>query len=256
MADTAHVVEHTARTLTDHLPVLQVLIPFMAAPTIVFLGSKRLAWGLAFLATAASFVVSIMLMLAVKEGNFVAYTMGGWAPPLGIEYRIDAANAFVLLLISSIGTVVLPFAYPSVKDEIRSRDHTLFYACWMLCYTGLLGMVATGDAFNVFVFLEISSLSTYVLVAQGAARDRRALTAAYDYLIMGTIGATFFVIGLGMLYMADVPIAPVAAKGLHICALCGDGVLVCNSDQSGFVRRYALRLFRLQPRFFIQLKHA
>ena len=72
----------------------------------------------------------------------------------------------------------------------------------MLCFTGLLGMVATGDAFNVFVFLEISSLSTYVLVAQGASKDRRALTAAYDYLIMGTIGATFFVIGLGMLYMA------------------------------------------------------
>jgi multicomponent Na+:H+ antiporter subunit D len=54
----------------------------------------------------------------------------------------------------------------------------------------------------VFVFLEISSLSTYVLIAQGSYRDKRALTAAYDYLIMGTIGATFFVIGLGLLYMA------------------------------------------------------
>jgi multicomponent Na+:H+ antiporter subunit D len=66
----------------------------------------------------------------------------------------------------------------------------------------LLGVAATGDAFNVFVFLEISSLSTYVLIAQGSYRDKRALTAAYDYLIMGTIGATFFVIGLGLLYMA------------------------------------------------------
>jgi multicomponent Na+:H+ antiporter subunit D len=70
----------------------------------------------------------------------------------------------------------------------------------MLCLTGLMGVVITGDAFNVFVFLEISSLSTYVLVAQGAGRDKRALTAAYDYLIRGTFGATFFVIGLGMLY--------------------------------------------------------
>ena len=60
----------------------------------------------------------------------------------------------------------------------------------------------TGDAFNVFVFLEISSLSTYVLIAQGSHRDKRALTAAYNYLIMGTIGATFFVIGIGFLYMA------------------------------------------------------
>ncbi len=202
MADTAVVAEHTLRTFKDHLPVLQVLVPFCTAPLIVLLGSRRLAWPLAFIASATALVISIMLMWEVREGGYVAYTLGGWAPPLGIEYRVDAANAFVLLLISAIGTVVLPYAYISIKDEIKARDHTLMYACWMLCFTGLLGMVVTGDAFNVFVFLEISSLSTYVLVAQGAGRDRRALTAAYDYLIMGTIGATFFVIGLGMLYMA------------------------------------------------------
>lgn len=202
MANIAHVAEHTMRSLIDHLPLLQVLVPFCAAPIIVLIGSRRLAWPLAFIASVISLIISIILMLSVREGGYITYSLGGWAPPLGIEYRIDATNAFVLTLISMIGAVVLPFAYTSVKDEIRTRDHSLFYACWMLCFTGLLGMVATGDAFNVFVFLEISSLSTYVLVAQGASKDRRALTAAYDYLIMGTIGATFFVIGLGMLYMA------------------------------------------------------
>ena len=64
-----------------------------------------------------------------------------------------------------------------------------------------MGIVITGDAFNAFVFLEISSLSTYVLVALGAHRDRRALTASYTYLVMGSIGATFFVIGIGLVYM-------------------------------------------------------
>lgn len=68
-----------------------------------------------------------------------------------------------------------------------------------LCLAGLLGITITGDAFNAFVFLEISSLSSYVLIALG--RDRRALVAAYQYLIMGTIGATFFVIGVGLLYL-------------------------------------------------------
>ena len=60
-------------------------------------------------------------------------------------------------------------------------------------------MVLTNDAFNMFVFMEISSLASYVLVAMG--RDRRALLAAYQYLIVGTIGATFFVIGIGFLYL-------------------------------------------------------
>ena len=202
MASVAHIAEHSARDLIDHLPLLQVLVPFCTAPIIVLFGNRSLAWPLAFISSVISLIISVLLIISVREGGYISYTLGGWAPPLGIEYRIDATNAFVLMLISTISSVVLPFAYTSINDEIRSRDHSLFYACWMLCFTGLLGMVATGDVFNVFVFLEISSLSTYVLIAQGASKDRRALTAAFDYLIMGTIGATFFVIGLGMLYMA------------------------------------------------------
>ena len=71
-----------------------------------------------------------------------------------------------------------------------------------MALAGLLGVTITGDAFNVFVFLEISSISTYTIIAMGAGKDRRALTASYNYLILGTIGATFFVIGVGFLYMA------------------------------------------------------
>ena len=194
--------QHVAKTLMDHLPVLQVVIPLISAPLIVFIGNRKLAFFIAFAVSAVAFVIALLLLAQVADGSIISYHIGGWAPPLGIEYRIDALNAFVLMLISGIGTIVLPYAYESVKTEIPKRHHTLFYALFMLCLTGLLGMVATGDAFNVFVFLEISSLSTYVLVSMGASKDSRALTASYDYLIMGTIGATFFVIGLGLLYMA------------------------------------------------------
>jgi multicomponent Na+:H+ antiporter subunit D len=191
-----------ARTFSDHLPVLQVVVPLVTAPLIVFIGHRALAWPLAFVSSVIAFLISCMLLSRVIGGGFISYAIGGWAPPLGIEYRIDATNGLLLFLISGISMVVLPYAYTSIRSEMGDRNQTLFYACYMLCFTGLLGVVATGDAFNVFVFLEISSLSTYVLVAQGAGRDKRALTAAYDYLIMGTIGATFFVIGIGMLYMS------------------------------------------------------
>ena len=193
---------HVAMTLSDHLPILQILVPLVTAPLIVLIGSRRLTWSLAFIASVLSFGIAILLLMQVIDGSIITYQIGGWAPPLGIEYRVDAANAFVLLLVTGISTLVLPYARESVKFEIPTKHHTLFYAAFMLCLTGLLGVTITGDAFNVFVFLEISSLSTYVLIAQGSYRDKRALTAAYDYLIMGTIGATFFVIGLGMLYMA------------------------------------------------------
>ena len=93
----------------------------------------------------------------------------------------------------------MPFARRSVAFEIEGDKQAWFYTMYLLCLTGLLGITITGDAFNAFVFLEVSSLSTYVLIAMG--RDRRALLASYQYLIMGTIGATFYVIGVGLLYL-------------------------------------------------------
>jgi multicomponent Na+:H+ antiporter subunit D len=184
-----------------HLPILQIVVPLIAAPLSAFCRRAGLAWYLAVAICAVSFAISIALLGRVMAEGPISYLLGSWAAPWGIEYRIDAFNAFVLMIISGIGVVVLPFARASVAAEIEPHNQALFYTAYLLCFTGLLGMVITGDAFNAFVFLEISSLSTYVLVALGANRNRRALTAAYSYLVMGTIGATFFVIGIGLIYM-------------------------------------------------------
>jgi multicomponent Na+:H+ antiporter subunit D len=185
-----------------HSPLLAIVIPLLAAPLCMMFGNKSVAFVISFLAAAASFALSVFMLLWVKDGTVLSYHMGGWAPPLGIEYRVDTANAFVLSIVSAIGMLALPYARTSITTEIHEKHHTLFYACFIMCFTGLMGVTITGDAFNIFVFLEISSLSTYTLVALGAEKDKRALSAAYDYLILGTIGATFFVIGLGFIYMA------------------------------------------------------
>ena len=191
----------TSLMLSEQLPILQVLVPFVVAPLIVVIGRREFAWPLAFMASLVAFVIATLLLLQVIDGGTLSYHIGGWAPPLGIEYRVDAASAFVLFLIAGISTIVLLFARGGLVVEVPLHNHTLFYALFLLCLTGLLGVVITADAFNVFVFLEISSLSTYVLIAQGCHRDKRALSAAFNYLIMGTLGATFFVIGIGFLYM-------------------------------------------------------
>jgi len=143
-------------------------------------------------------VVSIALLQQVMSTGTIVYEMGGWSAPWGIEYRVDKLNAFLLLIVTSISTVVLLAAHTSIEKEIPRHRHTLFYVLYLLSLAGLLGVVTTGDAFNVFVFLEISSLAAYSLIALG--EDRRALWAAYQYLIMGTIGATFILIGIGLMY--------------------------------------------------------
>ncbi len=187
--------------MAAHAPLLAVLVPLLAAPLAVLFGNRTVAFVISWFACLVSFVLSGYLALLVSDGAVLSYAIGGWAPPLGIEYRVDAANAFVMVIVSAIALVIFPYARTSIETEIDRSSHTLFYACMMLCFTGLMGVTVTGDAFNIFVFLEISSLSTYVLVALGAKKDRRALSAAYDYLVLGTIGATFFVIGLGLIYM-------------------------------------------------------
>ncbi len=186
----------------EQLPALPIITPLLLAPITILLPKGRVSW---LWATAISWLVFFFcanLLYQVYLNGPISYELGNWAPPIGIEYRVDLANALLLFLVSGIGSLVFPYSYHSIMAEIDERQSPTFFAALLLCMTGLLGVTITGDAFNVFVFLEISSLSTYALVALGARRDRRALTAAFNYLVMGTIGATFFVIGIGLLYQA------------------------------------------------------
>jgi multicomponent Na+:H+ antiporter subunit D len=185
--------------VAEHLPALQVVVPLVAAPLTVLLRGRRLAYLLVLLAAWAAFAIAIALWLQVDAHGTVSYAIGSWAPPWGIEYRVDRLSSFMLVLVSGIAAIVLPYSWTSIQRELPPEQQYLFYTMFALCLAGLLGIVITGDAFNIFVFLEISSLSTYVLIALG--RDRRALLAAYQYLILGTIGATFIVIGVGLLYL-------------------------------------------------------
>lgn len=185
--------------IADHLPILQVVVPLLSGPAIVLFRHRQVAWGIATLVSWVSLAISIGIAVQVAEGGTISYAIGNWAPPWGIEYRIDGLNAFVLVLVSLVGAVAMPYAHTSIAAELPLEQEYLFYALYCLCFTGLLGMAATGDAFNLFVFMEISSLATYVLIALG--RRRQALAAAYQYLLMGTIGATFYVIGVGLLYL-------------------------------------------------------
>ena len=188
--------------MMQHLPILQVVLPLLAAPIAAMLRGRDIAWGLSLLVTGAAFLISLVLFAEQRAlGATLVYELGGWPAPLGIVYVIDAASALVLPVITGLAFVATLAARQLVTAEIDARDHALFYAAWLLTIAGMLGQVTTGDAFNIFVFLEISSLSAYALVAMGAGRDRRALPAAFNYLILGTVGATFYVIGVGLLYM-------------------------------------------------------
>jgi len=185
--------------VSQNLPALLVVVPMLLAPIAALLNRSGPAWVVAAGGSWFAFGAAVQLLRRVMTEGVIVYSLGGWAAPIGIEYRIDMVSAFVTVIVTSIAAVGMIYARVSVADEISEDRHALFYAAFLLNVCGLLGIAITGDVFNVFVFLEISSLSAYSMIALG--HDRRALTAAFQYLIMGSVGATFIVIGIGLLFV-------------------------------------------------------
>ena len=186
--------------MTDQLPALIIVAPLLGAFLTPVIGWRHRhlcrPWALMMLAVPLYAAVGSLLRV-VNSGPF-GYNLGGWAPPWGIEYRIDHLSALMLVLIAAIGLFATINAKLGVSIEMRGKE-SHFYTLLLLQITGLLGIVITGDLFNVFVFLEISSLSGYGLIAHG---EDGAPMATFNYIIIGTIGASFYLLGVGYFYMA------------------------------------------------------
>ena len=186
--------------LTKNLPILVVLCPLITSLFVVLIPNIFFSWILTTLSTFLTFLFSILLYQEIQIHSHISYALGKWMPPIGIEYIIDKVAIIPIIIISGISFIATIFAYKIMPEEIEKKSISKVYSLWLLAIAGLLGLVTTGDAFNLFVFLEISSLASVALVAMGAQKDKQALVAAYNYLIIGAVGATLYVIGVGLLY--------------------------------------------------------
>lgn len=181
-------------------PALAIVIPLIFAFFTLLLGwwRKGLCYPITLVALSISFLASLHTLNAVITTGTIHYHLGNWDPPWGIEYVVDHLNGFVLVIISCISFVVAVYSKRSVKQELPEKI-VFFYTAYLLLVTGLLGIIVTGDMFNLYVFLEIASLAAYALIAIG---EDGAPLASFRYVIMGTIGACFYLLGVGYLYIA------------------------------------------------------
>jgi multicomponent Na+:H+ antiporter subunit D len=186
--------------VANNAPALQVAVPMILAVFCVLSRCAKTSFLVTVIACSFCLLNATYLFESTSTGEIISYHMGGWPPPIGIEYSIDMLNSFMILIVSFFSIVILPFAYRSIESEIDKKKVNVFYCLYLLCFAGLLGILSTNDIFNIYVFLEISSLTTYTLISMG--RDRRALSAAFSYLILGTIGATLILIAIGLLYVS------------------------------------------------------
>lgn len=207
--------------IEQQLSILLVVLPLLAAPIIAVINRSSIAWAMTLSVTVCCLIMSVWMLSGVVDGSVIHYELGGWAPPWGIEYRIDTLNGLVALIVCGIAAATALYAKRSVEQEIPKHQIPMFYCAFLLCFLGLLGICLTGDIFNLFVFLEVSSLSSYALIAMG--RNRKALNASFHYLMLGTLGATFFLIGVGLAYgatgtlnMADLSVRLPQAVDTHL----------------------------------------
>ena len=185
--------------IIDHLPVLTVVIPLIAGFLTPIVGwiDRRLCWYWVMLTMFAVLLMTSSNLYTVITSGTIHYHLGGWTPPIGIEYVIDLLNGFVCIIIAFIGLMVGIYSIESITKELPNKIIP-FYSIFLLLVTGLMGMTITGDIFNFYVFLEISSLTAYALIAMGDRGD--GVVASFNYLIMGTVAASFILLGIGYLY--------------------------------------------------------
>ena len=122
--------------LAQHLPALQVILPLISAPLAILFRRAGPAFLIVTAAAWLSFAIAIALFLQVDASGLISYPMGNWQPPWGIEYRLDRLNSFMLVLVSGMAAVVLPYARGSIEREIPHESHYMFYAMLGLCLTG------------------------------------------------------------------------------------------------------------------------
>jgi multicomponent Na+:H+ antiporter subunit D len=185
--------------MSQHYPALIVIVPLLSAFLVSMAGwlKRELCFPIAVAALSAAALSSVGLLFRVLEEKVVLYKLGGWEPPWGIAYRVDHLNALVLTAVSLVALISLVATHRNVEREFPGKIGA-FYTLYILFVTGLLGIVVTGDAFNLYVLLEIASLTGYGLIAMG---EDRAPLAALNYVYMGTIGACLYLLGIGYLYI-------------------------------------------------------
>ncbi len=168
------------------------------------MGNRKVCWPIGVLCMTGSFVAGVFTLLQAIDSpdHEVSYVFGGWIIDsfprgVGIEFRADLMAALITLIVLGVGLCVAVYAKLPVEQETPDKEH-FFYPLFLLQITGLAGICMTGDAFNLYVLIEVAALTGYGLIAMGG---KRAAAATFNYVILGTIGASLYLLGVGYLYI-------------------------------------------------------
>ncbi len=181
----------------QYLPLL-IALPLFIATALIFITSKKLNYYITLLTFACLFIISFSIML---NYNFVPikYNIGNFAPPFGIELQLNGLNLLFICLISFISFCIGIWNYKFLVLPTINIPIHIINSIFIICLSGYIGMLLTNDMFNLFVFLEIVSICTYILISLG--EKKQSFLTSFNYLLVGSLATTFYMFGIGIFYI-------------------------------------------------------
>jgi len=182
--------------VTDSLLAVLIVLPIVASvvPLVASLRYDEVGWYVAFVAVVAETVVAALVARSFLIQGTLRHELGGVSMPYGIELVLDGFSLPVVVLVAVVALGVLAYTYSA------GPRNNAFYSAYLLLTGGLMGVAVTGDVFNMYVFLEITGLTAYTLVASKG--DGKSAYAALKYMLIGTVGASLYLIGVGYAFVA------------------------------------------------------
>ena len=186
--------------MNDQLPALVFLVPLMTAISLPIIGLNHRDWcrSLALGALLTMVVLAIANAFVVFTQGPIHYAFSGWVPPIGIEWVADGLSSVMMVALTLLALIIMIYGRTTSPANLGGRV-VYYYTLILLLISALTGIVFAGDLFNIFVFLEVAALSSYGLVGLAGGR---ALVAAFRYLILGTLAASLYLLGVGYFYAA------------------------------------------------------
>ncbi len=193
-------------------PVLFIAIPLLAAFVIPLVGYlwKELVRLIPGLVLAYLLILSISLMGYVMEHGTIVQQIAGWAPPWGINLVFSPLTGLLTTIMVFIGFVIWVYSYRF--KNVDFEEGKKYFILFLMLVTGSVGIVLTGDIFNQFVFIEITSIAGYALTAFYRGRD--SAEASFKYLMIGSLSSMFLLLAVALIYsqLGTLNMADIASK--------------------------------------------
>ncbi len=184
-----------------HIPIIIILTGLLVSYLVPAISIKntKIAGYVSLLTIAGMFIFGLVLRWQLAARGAFTYEIGGWPAPWGIELNIDPLGVYMTLILTGVGFIILLYATKDLEHELSERSLGIFYTLYLLLISSMVGLALTNDLFNIFVFLEISTMTAVAVIC--VKEKMETIEASLKYLILSVMASASILMSIALLYM-------------------------------------------------------